>query len=286
VRPVLRGRRAQAMIAAVRKTLAEEAVGADTSWSGLMKWPQRYRLYLGMGIMIGSQMTGINAIIYYAPTIFAVVGIEPLVATAVVGVVNFLATFIGLYGLDRAGRKVLLVYGAAGMFASFLAIVVLLATNTAGVAVVVLVTLYTSCFAAGWGPTGWVYISEIFPMAGRGKAVGAASASNWAISTVLAWGTPLMLREDGGLGLVGTFSFYAVWCLFDALFVLLLCAETKGKSLEDIGAIFALPIRPLAIGNYRAFFGRDNRRKPAVLVDYRSEVYSAPPVPEAVSSEA
>lgn len=70
------------------------------------------------------------------------------------------------------------------MFLSFLAIVVLLVMGRNGIEVVVLVTLYTSCFAAGWGPTGWVYVSEIFPMAGRGKAVGAASASNWAISTV------------------------------------------------------------------------------------------------------
>lgn len=75
------------------------------------------------------------------------------------------------------------------MFLSFLGIVILLATDNAGIVVVVLVTLYTACFAAGWGPTGWVYISEIFPMAGRGKAVGAASASNWAISTVSATST-------------------------------------------------------------------------------------------------
>ena len=71
----------------------------------------RYRLILGMGVMIGSQFTGINAIIYYAPIIFETVGQSALVGTAVVGVVNFISTFVAMWGIDRFGRKPVLLAG-------------------------------------------------------------------------------------------------------------------------------------------------------------------------------
>lgn len=106
------------------------------------------------------------------------------------------------------------------------------------------------------------------------------------IVQVLAWATPLMLRENSGLGLIGTFSFYAAWCFIDGLFVLFLCVETKGKSLEEIGHLFALPLKPLAVGNWRAFFSRKYAHRPAVLLDYHSPAYTAgvptPPATEAI----
>lgn len=98
---------------------------------------------------------------------------------------------------------------------------------------------------------------------------------------MLAWATPLMLREDGGLGLIGTFSFYAAFCLADGLFVLLLCAETKGKSLEEIGELFTIPLNPLAVGNYRAFFSRGNgRRRQTEVMTYQSEAFVREPTAE------
>ena len=72
--------------------------------------------------------------------------------------------------------------------------------GTGGFMVVAFTTLFVSCFAWSWGPVSWVYVSEVFPQAGRGKLVGLATASNWVVNTLLGYVTPLMLRRDGGFG--------------------------------------------------------------------------------------
>lgn len=273
IRPKIPQHLLEAELEDIKQVSIVEKASNSASWATMLRTPTtRFRLMLGMGIMIGSQMTGINAIIYYAPIIFETVGESALLGTAVVGIVNFLSTFIAMWGIDRFGRKLVLLAGSAGMFISFVAIAVLVhvlkldidtpmqqnfTTNityldnenpdkevpsAGGILVVAFTTLFVSCFAWSWGPVSWVYVSEVFPLSGRGKLVGVANGSNWVINTLLGYVTPLMLRRDGGMGLVGTFIFYAAFVLIGGIFVVCFCAETKGRSLEEIDSLFD-PVR-------------------------------------------
>jgi sugar porter (SP) family MFS transporter len=227
------------------------------------------RIGLGVGVMVLSQLTGINAVIYFSPTIFSSVGVGALEGTAVVGVVNFLSTFIAMGTIDHFGRKKLLIYGAVGMLLSLGGAAVLLLADSGdpvgpasnftnntpnssnsgsggrdvvvsaatGNMVTALVISYACCFAWSWGPVSWVFVSEIFPLAGRGIAVGLATGAMWLINTVLAMLTPPMLASS--LGTPGTFLIYAGFVVTAGLFVLFLCPETKGQSLEGIDQLFA-----------------------------------------------
>lgn len=256
----------------------------DSICPAFLQGTSRYRTMLGVMVMVFSQMTGINAVIYYSPTIFASVGVAPLKATAVVGVLNFLSTFVAMALIDKFGRKKLFFLGGVGMLISLiLASALLLAaptvlqnstnstnsslgswagsgvpnapeqvdvldlTPSAGMCIAAMVIFYAFCFAFSWGPVGWVFVSEIFALEGRGAAVGLATCMLWLVNTVLAYVTPVMLA--GGFGTAGTFFFYSGFVLVGGIFVECLCPETKGIGLEEIDLIFAPGNGWRSIGN-------------------------------------
>eukprot|EP00911_Craspedida_sp_UC1_P000872 UC1_evm1s664 len=241
----------------IEATVAESKARGPVGCRDLGSRALRKRLTLGMGIMILSQLTGINTVMYYAPIIFSNIGMSPLTTNAAVGIINFLSTFVALYLLDRSGRRPLLLWGAVGMFVSMLvAASALVGTASSsggggggggdeappaviGYVVAVFVCLYTAFFAATWGPSGWVLVSEIFPLRVRGKALGVSSAANWLINTGLTLATPLMLNSTTGLGTGGTFFLLASFLGVCTLFVTLAVPETKEKTLEEIEDIFA-----------------------------------------------
>lgn len=154
-------------------------------------WPTFKRLAIGCVLQFFQQFTGINAIIYYAPTIFTGLGLSgtttSLLATGVVGVVNVVFTVPAILFLDVFGRKTLLQAGAIGMTISHAVVAGLsgkydgrFAENKgAGWAAVAFIYVFIANFAYSWGPIGWVLPSEIFPMSIRSKAMSITTSANW-----------------------------------------------------------------------------------------------------------
>jgi len=197
-------------------------------------------LLAGVGLSVIQQVTGINTIIYYAPTIFQFAGFESdraaLLATTWVGVVNVLMTFIAIYLLDKVGRKPLLQFGLGGMVLSLIVLGIGFHTDAlppefVGLVAVICLFVYIGSFAYSLGPGGWLINSEIYPLHIRGMAMGVAVCANW-LSNFLITSTFLDLIDF--LGKTGTFWLYALVGIFGMIFIWRRIPETKGKSLEDI----------------------------------------------------
>jgi sugar porter (SP) family MFS transporter len=229
-----------AELAAIREDLAREGRG---SWADLLSAEARAPLTVGVGLAVFQQVTGINAVIYYAPQIFQSAGFQSdavaLGATIGVGVINVLATFIAIGLVDRAGRKPLLLAGVAGMIGS-LAVLAMAFRDTQpgtgahglGTITMLCLGLYIVFFAFSLGPIVWLMISEIFPYRIRAQAIAVSTAANWAANFVVSLTFPV-LRD--GLGSSATFFLYAVMGVATLIFVVVKVPETKGRTLEEIG---------------------------------------------------
>ena len=213
----------------------------ESGWRELLNPSLRRPLIIGIGLAIFQQFTGINTVIYYAPTIFQLAGLHSasaaILATVGVGVVNVLLTIVALRMLDRAGRRPLLLWGLVGMVISLgvLGAAFLLAGSSPIVAwlAVISLALYVACFAIGLGPVFWLLISEIYPLKIRGRAMGVATMMNWGSNLIVAL-TFLSLLHS--LGRSATFWLYAVIGIVAWFFVYRLVPETKGRTLEQIDA--------------------------------------------------
>jgi sugar porter (SP) family MFS transporter len=222
----------------------ESIVRARTGgWSELVAPTVRIALVVGIGLAIFQQVTGINTVIYYAPTIIQTAGIPSasgaILATAGIGLVNVLMTVVAMLLLDRVGRRPLLL---GGMVVMAVALAVLglafrligLADNLAVVAVVCLM-IYVGAFAISLGPIFWLLIAEIYPLQVRGLAMGVATMANWA-SNLLVSLTFLSLADTFGPSL--TFWLYGLLTVAALIFAYKLVPETKGRTLEAIEAFW------------------------------------------------
>lgn len=227
--------------------------GAGT-WSDLVAPGVRLPLLLGVGLAILQQATGINTVIYYAPTIFQFAGLAEatasIAATVGIGVVNVLVTLIAIWLVDRAGRRPLLLWSLAGMGIAMLILGVgfALEDSGAGVAAVSLgqitaisLIIYVAAFALGLGPIFWLLIAEIYPLSVRGLAMSLATVTNWAANFIIAV-TFLSLVDL--IGESGVFLLYALIAVLAWIFIFKLVPETKGLSLEQIEAYFRSRGRP------------------------------------------
>jgi sugar porter (SP) family MFS transporter len=213
----------------------------EGSWRELLNPSLRRPLIIGIGLAAFQQFTGINTVIYYAPTIFQLAGLRSasaaILATVGVGVVNVLLTIVALRMLDRVGRRPLLLWGLVGMVISLgvLGAAFLLTGSSPIVAwlAVISLALYVACFAIGLGPVFWLLISEIYPLKIRGRAMGVATMMNWGSNLIVAL-TFLSLLHS--LGRSATFWLYAVVGILAWFFVYRLVPETKGRTLEQIDA--------------------------------------------------
>ncbi len=228
----------------VDKELAE--IEADLQlqeggWRELLNVSLRRPLIIGIGLAIFQQFTGINTVIYYAPTIFQLAGLHSasaaILATVGVGAVNVLLTIVALRLLDRVGRRPLLLYGLVGMVLSLgvLGSAFLFSSLSSIVAWLAVISLavYVACFAIGLGPVFWLLISEIYPLKIRGRAMSVATVMNWGSNLIVAL-TFLSLLHS--LGRSSTFWLYAVVGIVAWIFVYRLVPETKGRTLEEIDA--------------------------------------------------
>jgi len=222
----------------------ERTIG-NGGWRELFVNGMWKRLSVGVALQMFQQLTGINAVMYYAPQILQKAGFESLqitlLATAGTGVINVLMTFPGILLVDRLGRRPLLISGA-----TFIAITMAIlgamigiygpeyTNRTAPYVCLVMMYLFIASFAYSWGPIGWIYPSEIYPLRIRAKATSLTTASNWLFNFIIAQIVPELIKSiNWGLYLV-----FAGFGLLMAAWVWLSLPETKGKSLEEIDSLF------------------------------------------------
>ncbi|KAI4593177.1 hypothetical protein KJ359_010101 [Pestalotiopsis sp. 9143b] len=237
-------------LAEIKAAIEEENHAMEgLSWKEVFAPANRKRFILAFFIMMWQQFSGTNSIGYYAPQIFQTIGISSsdssLFATGVYGTVKVVATgaFL-LVGIDKWGRRNSLLGGAAWMTSMMLIIGILLVkfppdpnasgVSSASIAMAVMIYLYVIGYSASWGPTPWVFVSEIFPTRLRAYGVGLAAATQWLFNFIVTKITPLAINSVGWR----TFIMFAVFCLAMGIFVFLFVPETKQCTLEEIDVIF------------------------------------------------
>ncbi len=214
----------------VQKDITGKAKLAD-----LFKGKMGYVLLLGTLLAVFQQITGINAIINYAPTIFKKTGMAAdtaLLQSVIVGLVNFLSTIIAVRLVDRKGRKVLLLWGAAGMTISLIFLSITFIFDVVGnIWVLISLLTYIVFFAASLAPVMWIVTSEMYPTKYRGTAMSFSTAVSWICTLIVVQFFPWVLNNLGG---AITFGIFALFSLIAYIFIKKYIPETKGKSLEQI----------------------------------------------------
>ena len=215
----------------------------------LKKW-MLMPFVVGIGIMFAQICTGINTIIYYAPTIFKTAGFDSnltaIYATTGIGVVNFIMTIVAVFFTDKIGRKPLLYFGLTGVMLSLFALGTsfafanVLGSSLKWVAVGSLIT-YIICFAMSLGPIGWILVSEVFPLKIRGIAMSICTVSNFAFNFFVVGSFPILLHRIGGAWTFWMFGAVSFLCI---VFVYFFIPETKGISLEQIESNWRKGIAP------------------------------------------
>ncbi|KAI0126290.1 general substrate transporter [Xylariales sp. AK1849] len=204
------------------------------------------RVIVATVTMFFQQWTGINAVLYYAPSIFKQLGLNDnatgLLATGVVGIVMFLSTIPAVLYIDRVGRKPVLTIGAIGMALCHFIIAVIVAKNAdqwstqggAGWAAVAMVWLFVIHFGYSWGPCAWIIVAEIWPLSSRPYGVSLGASSNWMNNFIVGQVTPDMLQSIG----YGTYILFGILTTLGAGFVWFFVPETKRLTLEEMDVIF------------------------------------------------
>jgi sugar porter (SP) family MFS transporter len=191
-------------------------------------------LLIGVVLAIFQQITGINAVLYYAPEIFKATGTginAAFLQTVTVGAVNVLFTFVAILFVDHLGRRLLLITGTFIQMIALLFIGYSFHTNQLGVIVLAWILIYVAAFAMAMGPVVWVVIAEIFPTRIRGRAVSIATVALWIACYAVSQTFPMLVDRFGS---AITFWLYAASCFVFLVFLLLMLPETRGKSLEEI----------------------------------------------------
>jgi len=200
-------------------------------------------IFIGIMLSVFQQAVGINAVLYYAPRIFGDMGMDnPMMITVFMGIINILFTLVAIFTVEKWGRKPLLITGSLGMAAGALGVAVTF--GHAGMEFVTAASLliYSASFMFSWGPITWVLIAEIFPNTIRGAAVAIAVAFQWIFNFIVSSTfVPMFnmhLTEGDDFGHWFTYGLYGIICIVAAVFVWKLVPETKGKTLEDMTAMW------------------------------------------------
>jgi MFS family permease len=217
----------------IRSTLAADEVNR-VCFSDLLDPRIRKVLVLGVVLAVFQQWCGINVIFNYAEEIFHAAGYDissVLSNIAWTGSVNLLFTFVALGTVDRAGRRPLMLFGAAALAVIYTIMGFCYRANVQGWPMLLLVLAAIGCYAMSLAPVTWVVISEIYPNRIRGAAMAVAVTSLWIACFILTATFPIL---NARFGAAGMFSLYAAICVAGFLFIFAKLPETKGKSLEQI----------------------------------------------------
>ena len=221
---------AEAEVQSIRASSRSTDTKRIPFFSRKYSWP----ITLAVLFALFNQMSGINAIIYYAPRIFAMTGLgtsSALLSSAGIGLVNFLATLFGLTMIDRVGRRTLMLVGSFGLILTLGLVARAFFVESFGMLVPIYLFAYIAFFAFSQGAVIWVFISEIFPNSVRASGQALGSFTHWLMAAVVAFSFPIVTTALGG-GL--TFAIFCVMMMLQLLFVWKMMPETKGKSLEEL----------------------------------------------------
>ena len=221
----------EADVAAILTAQSQAGQHSESLWAAQYRTP----VLLAVAFAFFNQVSGINAIIYYAPRIFEMTGLgqgAALLSSAGIGLVNFGFTLLGVNVIDRFGRRKLMLVGSLGLIATLGLVARAFYTEQFnGYTVPVLLFVYIGFFAFSQGAVIWVFISEIFPNAVRAKGQALGSSTHWVMATVIAFTFPYFAEHLGG---GHTFAFFCAMMVLQLGFVLRFMPETKGSSLEQV----------------------------------------------------
>jgi sugar porter (SP) family MFS transporter len=206
----------------------------EGTFGELFKPGLRKAMVIGVLLAVFQQITGINAIMYFAPEIFKQAGSGAAAAfndTVWIGLINVVFTLISMTLVDRFGRKPLLIWGSASMGIALLLVGYAFHTGIQGIGLLALILAYVASFSVSMGVVVWVMISEIFPTRTRGRAMSFAIVTLWGACYLVSQ-TFLVMVET--LGSAKTFWIYSAMCALTIVFTVFFVPETKGRSLEEI----------------------------------------------------
>ncbi len=197
---------------------------------------KKYRFPLTLAFLIAmfNQLSGINAFLYYAPRIFEEAGLgesTALLSSIGVGVTNLIFTLLGVFLIDKLGRKTLMYFGSIGYIISLTLVACAFFFDWTGIAVPVFLFLFIAAHAIGQGAVIWVFISEIFPNHLRASGQSFGSSTHWFLAALIPALIPVLFSTIGA-GVV--FLFFAIMMVFQLVFVIFMMPETKGISLEKL----------------------------------------------------
>jgi sugar porter (SP) family MFS transporter len=200
----------------------------------------RYRrvIFLGLLLAVFVQISGINTVVDYAPKILMKAGLEirnALLQTSLIGLVNFAFTFIAVWLIDRLGRRTFYIIGSSGMAVTLLMVATSFHFEMNPIVTTVAIMLFIAFFASCIGPAFWTLVAEMFPNRIRGQAVAVASFTQWVFNFLVVLLFPYVLEAIGGSL---TFLVLAVMAAGQLLIAWFYVKETKGKSLEEIEALW------------------------------------------------
>ena len=229
---------ARAVIEKVNPQRVEEVVravheSAQTETAGGL-FERRYRKPVLLAFLIAffNQMSGINFVIYFAPRIFALAGLDTsaaLLSTTGIGVTNLVFTMLGVMLIDKAGRRFLMTVGSVGYILSLSGVAWSFASGAEGFVVVLLLFVFIASHAVGQGAVIWVFIAEVFPNRVRSKGQSLGCGTHWVLAASIALAMPAALQAFSGAAI-------AVMMLAQLIFVRTWMPETRGRTLEDLSA--------------------------------------------------
>ncbi|KAK4626224.1 MFS glucose transporter mfs1 [Fulvia fulva] len=209
-------------------------------------WDNFKRVSTAWLVMFFQQWSGIDAIIYYASSVFQSFGLtggtQALLATGVTGVVFFVSTIPAMLVIDKVGRKSMLLAGSVVMLIAMVITGIIVAKlqhdwpshRAGGWTAVSFIWVYIGAFGATWGPASWTLVSEIFPLSIRSKGASIGASSNWLNNFAIAFFVPPMFEAWEW----GTYIFFAVFLTAGIVWVWFFLPETKGATLEDMDRVF------------------------------------------------
>ena len=209
---------------------------ADISKPKESVFQKKYRhiVFLAFAIAFFNQFSGINAFLYYSKRIFVEAGLADqaaLLGSIGIGIANLIFTLLGMYLIDRLGRKKLMYIGSVGYIISLLFVSLAFFYHWSGIVVPISLFVFIGAHAIGQGAVIWVFISEIFPNHVRSYGQSIGTSTHWVLAFIIPASVPLMIAKIGA----GTmFLIFAVMMVFQLLWVRFMMPETKGISLEEL----------------------------------------------------
>ncbi|MNF78145.1 D-xylose-proton symporter [compost metagenome] len=212
----------------------ENSEEKEVSYKMLFEGKMPKILFLGIVMAVFQQWCGINVIFNYAQEIFSAAGYsvtDILFNIVITGLTNLIFTFVGMYFVDKLGRRALMLFGSIGLSIIYAILGACYYFEVTGIFVLILVISAIAVYAMTLAPVTWVVLSEIFPIRVRAMAMGVATFSLWTACFILTYTFPLL---NNSLGAFGTFWLYGVVCLLGYIYLRMNLPETKGKTLEEI----------------------------------------------------